>query len=49
LKNGTPYNNFYNMVFTIRDGKVIGLNEYFCTKMADESLGPLLAAMHPPA
>ncbi len=49
LKNGEPYNNFYHMLFTIRDGKVIGLNEYFCTKMADASLGPLLASLHPAA
>ncbi len=49
LKNGEPYNNFYHMLFTIRDGKVVGLNEYFCTKMADASLGPLLASLHPAA
>jgi ketosteroid isomerase-like protein len=43
LKNGEPYNNFYHMLFTFRDGKIVGLNEYFCTKMADAALGPLLA------
>jgi ketosteroid isomerase-like protein len=38
---GTPYCNQYCFVFTIRDGKVAHINEYFCHKLADEVLWPL--------
>ena len=33
------------MVFTMRDGKVKHVNEYFCTILADQVLYPLVAAM----
>jgi ketosteroid isomerase-like protein len=35
LANGEPYCNEYAMVFTLKDGKITLLNEYFCTKLAD--------------
>lgn len=44
LANGTPYNNEYAMIFTMRDGKIAHFREYFCTKLADEVLAPLLYA-----
>lgn len=44
LVNGKAYCNQYLMLFTVRDGKVSCIREYFCTKLADETLGPLLAA-----
>ena len=43
--DGKPYNNQYCMVFTLSDGKIIQVNEYFCTKTADEVLWPLVEAM----
>ena len=45
LCNGKPYCNQYCMVFTLRDGKIKQVNEYFCTVLADEALWPLVAAM----
>jgi ketosteroid isomerase-like protein len=42
LANGASYNNQYCMVFTLRDGKIKQVNEYFCTKLADEVLWPLI-------
>ena len=44
LVNGTPYCNQYCMVFTLRDGRIVHVNEYYCTILADEAIGPLLAA-----
>lgn len=41
---GVPYRNQYCFVFTLADGKVKQLNEYFCTVHADEVLWPLIAA-----
>lgn len=45
LSNGASYCNQYCRVFTVRDGKIRQVNEYFCTKLADEVLYPLVAAM----
>jgi ketosteroid isomerase-like protein len=42
---GTPYCNQYCMVFTLRDGKIKQVNEYFCTILADNVLWPLVAKM----
>ena len=42
---GKPYCNQYCMVFTVRDGKIKQVNEYFCTKLADEVLYPAVAAL----
>lgn len=39
--DGAPYCNDYCFVFTIRDGKIRRVDEYFCTKLADEVLWPL--------
>ena len=44
LVTGQPYNNDYAFVFTLRDGKICGIREYFDTKLAEETMGPLLAA-----
>lgn len=44
LVTGTPYNNQYHFLFTLRDGKVCGLKEYIDTKLADAVLGPLMTA-----
>lgn len=40
---GQDYHNQYCMVFTLRDGRIQQVNEYFCNKLADEVLWPLLA------
>jgi ketosteroid isomerase-like protein len=45
LRNGESYCNQYCMVFTVRDGKIRQVNEYFCTKLADEVLWPLVEEM----
>ncbi len=42
LFNGQPYCNEYCMVFTLRDGRIVQVNEYFCTILADEVLWPLI-------
>ncbi len=43
LANGQRYCNQYCMVFTLKDGKIKQVNEYYCTILADEKIGPLLA------
>lgn len=43
--DGKPYNNQYCMVFSLLDGKIKQVNEYFCTKTADDVLWPLVEAM----
>lgn len=43
LVNGESYCNQYCMAFTLRDGKIIAVNEYYCTILADEKILPLLA------
>jgi uncharacterized protein len=45
LANGKSYCNQYCMVFTLRDGKIKHVNEYFCTILADEVLYPLVTAL----
>jgi uncharacterized protein len=45
LANGEQYNNQYCMVFTLREGKIINVNEYYCTLLADAKILPLLAAV----
>jgi len=42
---GVPYRNQYCMVFTMRDGRIRQVNEYFCTLHADEVLWPLVERM----
>lgn len=44
LANGAPYHNQYAMVFTLEGGKIRQLNEYFCTKLADEVFFPMVAS-----
>jgi uncharacterized protein len=39
---GRPYRNQYCFVFTLADGKIKQVNEYFCTVHADEVLWPLI-------
>lgn len=45
LANGESYCNQYCMVFTVKDGKIRHVNEYYCTILADERIGPLLAGV----
>jgi hypothetical protein len=49
LANGAAYGNQYLMLFTLRDGKICQVNEYFCTKLADEVIWPLVARFRPAA
>ncbi|MCJ2186810.1 nuclear transport factor 2 family protein [Novosphingobium beihaiensis] len=44
LANGEPYCNQYCMVFTLRGGRIVHVNEYYCTILADAAIGPLLEA-----
>ena len=43
LANGERYCNQYCMVFTLADGLIRHVNEYYCTILADAKIGPLLA------
>jgi len=43
LVNGASYCNQYCMIFTLADGKIKNVNEYYCTILADDRIGPLLA------
>jgi ketosteroid isomerase-like protein len=43
LADGERYCNQYCMVFTLRQGRIKTVNEYYCTLLADEKIGPLLA------
>ena len=43
LANGERYCNQYCMVFTFSDGKIKQVNEYYCTILADQKIGPLLS------
>lgn len=38
---GKPYCNQYCFVFTVEHGKITHMNEYFCSKLADEVLWPM--------
>lgn len=42
---GKSYCNEYCMVFTLEDGRIKQVNEYFCTIHADEVLWPLVEQM----
>lgn len=42
---GKPYCNQYCMVFTLRNGRILQVNEYFCNILADEALWPLVEKM----
>jgi ketosteroid isomerase-like protein len=51
LVNGEDYNNQYCMVFTLAEGRITRVNEYYCTILADAKILPLLAeveAQRPP-
>lgn len=43
LANGNDYCNQYCMVFTLENGLIKLVNEYYCTMLADERILPLLA------
>lgn len=45
LVNGEEYNNEYCMVFTLSGGRIKSVNEYYCTLLADQKIGPLLASV----
>ena len=42
LVNGEWYCNQYSMIFTFLAGKIKEVNEYYCTILADQKIGPLL-------
>ena len=42
LINGSHYHNQYCMIFTLADGRIHHVHEYFCTIHADEVLWPLV-------
>ena len=44
LINDKPYNNQYHFLFFIRSGKICKLMEYLDNQLADDVLGPYLAA-----
>ena len=37
---GTPYNNTYAQVFTVRDGQIVAVKEYMDTALIDRVFGP---------
>ena len=41
-REGTPYENQYCMVFSLANGKITQVNEYFCNVHANEILWPLI-------
>jgi ketosteroid isomerase-like protein len=43
LVNGTPYDNEYHFLFTVRGSSIVQIREYFCTKLTEDAFGPLLA------
>jgi ketosteroid isomerase-like protein len=43
LVNGEDYRNQYCMVFTLEQGRIKQVNEYYCTILADAKILPLLA------
>jgi ketosteroid isomerase-like protein len=43
LANGERYCNQYCMVFTLVEDKIKLVSEYYCTVLADQKIGPLLA------
>lgn len=43
--DGKAYNNQYCMVFTLSNGKIKQVNEYFCTKLAEDVLWSSVQAM----
>jgi len=43
--DGKPYHNQYCMVFTMRNGRIHYVHEYFCTLLADQVLWPLVEKM----
>jgi carbon monoxide dehydrogenase subunit G/ketosteroid isomerase-like protein len=42
---GEDYRNQYCMVFLMQDGKIKTVHEYFCNKLADEVLWPIVESM----
>jgi ketosteroid isomerase-like protein len=47
--DGRPYCNDYCFVCTVKNGRVVRVDEYFCTKMADEVLWPAYESVGGPA
>lgn len=41
---GVPYRNQYCFIFTMRDGLIARVDEYFCNVLADEVLWPLVSS-----
>jgi len=42
--DGTPYHNQYCFIFTMREGQIARVDEYFCNVLADRVLWPLVSA-----
>ena len=40
VRDGTPYNNTYAQVFTVRDGRIVAIREYMDTALVDRVFGP---------
>lgn len=45
LANGKDYCNQYCMAFTLDNGLIKNVNEYYCTILADDRILPLLASV----
>lgn len=45
LANGVDYSNQYCMLFTLKNGLITLVHEYYCTILADERILPLLASV----
>jgi uncharacterized protein len=43
MVTGGPYNNNYHFLFFIRNGQIYKIKEYFCTKLVEDTFGPLLS------
>ena len=43
LVNGGRYDNDYHLFFQVRDGEIVAVREYLCTKLVEDTIGPLLA------
>jgi len=42
MADGNPYENQYCFVITLRDGKIVEINEYLCSALAEKVLLPVV-------
>ncbi|GGC18652.1 hypothetical protein GCM10011371_02790 [Novosphingobium marinum] len=45
LADGTEYNNCYAFVATVEGGRIVHMNEYYCTKLTEDLMVPFAARM----